>query len=660
MHRILARSPLTVGAKVIIVFMVAISLSFLTMITVQVHGQRDSLIEIVTGNVAERAHQLAAAVKIGVLANNDSAILAEYKPLADAEGSQLSGIAAFDETGASILSVNEKEVPFDLTEAPARAPNVLAKGESVVLAFSDHIVVVCPVESIRGDRIIGAIATAWNLDRENAAVAGALRKQIVVALVAMLALIAVLAGLLRLLVICPLVRMTGAMDRLAQGDMEISVPEIERRDELGRMASAVEIFKKNAVALRQSEARYRDLLDNLIEGVYQAQPGGTLIGVNRAMAEFFGYPSAEDMVKTAGGAADTFYADPRDYARMMEDLVRNGFVHGFEAPARRRDGSEWEAVWNVKAVCNEAGEMIRIDGTVADITARKVAEMEILKLNVQLEDRVQRRTAELRTTLENLRRTQEELIQTEKLAGLGSLVAGIAHEINTPLGAGVTVASTLQEKIGRFQILVDQGALRRSTINEFLSDLATATSLLNTSLHKAAELIGNFKRVAVDQTSDQRRVFDCRTVVEEVVSMLRPMTKHRAIDFVIAIPEGLAVDSYPGAFGQIITNLTTNALVHGFDGRETGTIRIEAERQEVAEGAWLRLAFSDDGCGIPSDNRSRIFDPFFTTKLGKGGSGLGLHIVFSLVTQVLRGKVSLTDEKGIGTTFVISFPISLA
>jgi signal transduction histidine kinase len=162
--------------------------------------------------------------------------------------------------------------------------------------------------------------------------------------------------------------------------------------------------------------------------------------------------------------------------------------------------------------------------------------------------------------------------------------------------------------------------------------------------------------VAVDQTSDMRRIFDCRLVTEEVVATLRPLTRHRAIDIQVDVPEGLLIDSYPGAYGQIITNLMTNAVTHGLEGRDHGLIRLAARRRQTAQGQQVEVLFGDDGRGIPSDLIQRVFDPFVTTKLGTGGSGLGLHIVYTLVTQVLGGRVTVKSEVGGGTTFTIVFP----
>lgn len=513
------------------------------------------------------------------------------------------------------------------------------------------------VRNDNGDEItIGSMEIRLSSDRAVTALRVRVIALATAAAVFMLMLIAVIYVVVRT-VVRPVEDMTQAMSSLSSGALDVIIPAQNRGDEIGRMAEAVEVFRQNALTLRQSEARYRDLLDNLIEGVYQTLPDGRLLSANRAMAVLMGYVSPAEMLATIRDIGDAFYADLGDYARLTENLSKDGFVRSFEARLRRKDESESFAVWNVRAVQAESGELVRIEGTMNDITARKRAERELLQLNSQLEERVRQRTIELETTLNNLRLAQDELIRAEKLAGLGSLVAGIAHEINTPLGAGVTVASTLREKLKRFQELVESGALRRSAINEFLTDLTTATTLLNTSLTKAAELVGQFKRVAVDQTGDQRRKFDCRVVTEEVMATLHPMTKRLPLTLEVDIPEGLWADSYPGAYGQIITNLVTNALVHGLEGREHGSIRIIAVKEGIAEDPWVKLSFTDDGVGIPADIRARIFDPFFTTKLGDGGSGLGLHIVYTMVTRVLCGRITVDSEPGVGTTFTISFPL---
>lgn len=274
-----------------------------------------------------------------------------------------------------------------------------------------------------------------------------------------------------------------------------------------------------------------------------------------------------------------------------------------------------------------------------------------------IEERVAKRTEELSAALETLKRAQEELIRSEKLAALGGMVAAIAHEINTPIGSGLTVATTLSEKITEFQAILQGKELRRSVIRDYSDSFGTASQLLVGNLLRASELIGRFKRVAVDQTGELRRRFELDVVCGEVVAMLRPTYRHSPVAIDLTLPGGVVMDSFPGALGQVLTNLMTNAMLHAFaDATVAGTITVGAVLEEGDRHVTLTVA--DDGAGIPAAVLPRIFDPFFTTKLGSGGSGLGLHIVYAMVMRVLGGVVTVESRIGQGTRFSIVLPLA--
>jgi len=292
--------------------------------------------------------------------------------------------------------------------------------------------------------------------------------------------------------------------------------------------------------------------------------------------------------------------------------------------------------------------------------ARRQAEEATRRLNMELEDRVEQRTQELAKSYTQLKeafatieRAQEELVRSEKLASLGSLVAGVAHELNTPLGNSLTVATTLAERTHAFQKEMDGGALRRSALSEFIQAAAQASDLLTRNLFKASDLITHFKQVAVDQAGGQRRRFDLAEMVQEILVTLQPQFKKTPHHIELAIPTGIMMDGYPGPLGQVITNLVSNALLHGFDGVEAGTVTIKAMQGD----GDVQLSVADDGCGIPTEHQAKVFDPFFTTRLGQGGSGLGMHIVYSIVTRVLGGRIMLASQPGKGTTLTMNLPL---
>ena len=276
--------------------------------------------------------------------------------------------------------------------------------------------------------------------------------------------------------------------------------------------------------------------------------------------------------------------------------------------------------------------------------------------------RQQQQSQELSQALEQLKATQAQLVESEKMAALGSLVAGVAHEINTPLSIGVTASSTLVEKTQEFSQIYHNGTMKRSQLIKFLETAEQSSSIILSNLNRAAELIQSFKQVAVDQSSESRRPFKLKEYLQETLTALRPKftgTKHTAE---IRGKESLIIDSYPGALSQIITNLVINSLIHAYSPEDRGFIVIDFQPACAFYGkeAEVILSYTDDGRGIPPETKEKIFDPFFTTKRGQGGSGLGLHLVYNLVSQKLQGTIACESQVGIGTRFTIKFPTQIS
>lgn len=298
--------------------------------------------------------------------------------------------------------------------------------------------------------------------------------------------------------------------------------------------------------------------------------------------------------------------------------------------------------------------IILFDGIDMDITERKNREQQIYELNENLEIKVKERTLELSAALDRLCHTQSELLQSEKLASLGALVAGVAHELNTPIGNAVTVASTLVKTHQRFAESAKNG-LTRSALTHYLNDVEEGGSIIERNLTRAAELIGSFKQLAVDQTSYQRREFDVRDVVQEISMAMRPTIRKTKFELMEEMPQSFYLNSYPGPLGQILMNLINNAIIHAFDGRETGVITVRAYQNQQPD--WLCISVSDNGCGISAEAQKKVFDPFFTTKMGQGGSGLGLHISYTLVTGLLGGRIELQSTLHQGSSFILHLPL---
>jgi len=281
-----------------------------------------------------------------------------------------------------------------------------------------------------------------------------------------------------------------------------------------------------------------------------------------------------------------------------------------------------------------------------DITVRKQAEQELQQHREQLEERIAARTAELRQAM-------AQLMQSEKLAALGNLVAGVAHELNTPLGNARVVASALADDLRTFAAAIEAGALRRSQLTEFLARGREAVDLLERNTARAADLIGHFKQVAVDQSSARRRRFHLRQTIEELLVTLQPQFKNTAHRIELAIPPDMELDSYPGPLEQVLANLINNSLIHGFAGREAGCIRLQAL---AVDASHIQLCYADNGVGIPESLQARVFEPFFTTRLGRGGSGLGLYVAYTMVTGVLGGAIQIYSQPGCGASFYLTLP----
>ena len=252
--------------------------------------------------------------------------------------------------------------------------------------------------------------------------------------------------------------------------------------------------------------------------------------------------------------------------------------------------------------------------------------------------------------------TQRYLIETERLAALGGLVAGVSHEINTPVGTSLTVASALARRSATFAQEIATGEVRRSQLDEFADSCRDASNQLVANLSRAGELIQSFKQVAVDRSHADRRTFDLKVVTEQIVASVRPgLPKPRRDSIGIAIPAQVTMYSYPGAYGQVLTNLIFNAFTHGFPDGYHGRVLIKA--REIGTDQ-VEITFIDNGIGIPGDVQRHVFDPFFTTNRGQGNTGLGLYIVHNLVTQHLGGTIALASTPGKGTTISMTLPLN--
>jgi PAS domain S-box-containing protein len=581
----------------------------------------------------------------------------------------------------------------------------------------------------------------------------------------------------------PLKAIARAIRSLAGGEKDASIPATDVKNEIGDIARAAEVFRRTLVdadaareaavhALaeqRLAEESYRKLFEGSVDGIYVTTPAGALLNANPALARIMGYDTPEQLINSVSDIAHTIYVHPAARAEYQLLMQRDGMVREFEYQVRARDGAVLWLSDSATAVRNEAGEVIRYEGTVRDITDQKRAEDAVAEgrrllqqvidtvpavinvkdrqlryvlmnrymagiFGVEPADAIGRTTSDLMSrygaqktdendkrvlasgkglgfyeeeyldssgslrqwlvnklplldadgeieqivtvaldigerkrgeqemrkakdaaeaALRNLRETQNSLIEAEKLAALGRLVAGVAHEVNNPVGISLTVASSLERKTALFAAEVARGELRRSQLNEFLETSRDASSQLVANLNRAAELITSFKQVAADRNYSDQRTFDLGDLTEQVVMSLRPGLRKHNLTLTVDCQPDLIMNSYPGPYGQVLTNLFLNSVAHAFPDGKQGTIDIQV-RESGKDN--VEIIFSDNGCGMSLDVRRRAFDPFFTTRRDQGGTGLGLHIVYSIVTNRLGGRLDLDSEPGGGTRIQLILP----
>ncbi len=261
----------------------------------------------------------------------------------------------------------------------------------------------------------------------------------------------------------------------------------------------------------------------------------------------------------------------------------------------------------------------------------------------------------LENSLKVIKETQNQLVESEKMAALGGLVAGIAHEINTPLGIGVTAASFLEDKTTQMVNQCNGNEFDENGFRKYAQDAVQSTSMILSNLRRAADLIKSFKKIAVDQIIEEKRIFRIKDYINDILISLNPQIKKGKHQVQLTCSEDLFINSFPGIFYQIFTNLIMNSILHGFENMSNGRIEIDIN----TVNSKLKIVYHDTGKGIEKEYLSRIFEPFFTSKRGKGGTGLGLHIIYNLLTYKLSGSIVCRSEFGKGTTFNILIPVEI-
>ncbi|OPX55462.1 PAS domain S-box-containing protein [Oceanospirillum multiglobuliferum] len=412
----------------------------------------------------------------------------------------------------------------------------------------------------------------------------------------------------------------------------------------------------------ETEHRLQAILDHAPSVIYMKDLEGRYLLVNREFCRIFNLPLNEVIGKN-------------DFDIFSEESARLFQANDLAVVASKQPQESEEVAHHIDGIhtyismkfpiFNDQNEVIASGGVSTDISDRKASEDQLLRFNQALEEKVKLRTqrleesnSALQKTLQNLKATQDQLIEAEKMASLGSLVAGVAHEINTPVGIGVTAASAMLQATTDLILKIEAESLTRSDLEDYLDLSQESNSLVLSNLQRAAELVRTFKQVAVDQSAEDLREFILDQYIQDLIASLKPVLSNVQVE--VNCPENIVMFSYPGALAQVITNMITNAIDHGFNAREQyspdNKVNITINLLSESE---LNLTFSDNGKGVPKEILGRIFEPFVTTARGKGGSGLGAHIIYNLVTRKLRGHIKAESREGEGLTLYIQIPLDV-
>ncbi len=621
--------------------------------------------QAVAKNAYRVAHEYAVTLNLSLSPYSSSGRLAEIRPylaemLADPRDSFVRYIAILDDTGMPLLQVGG--MPADLRARFAHPDKLIDHGLQTDLSGA---LLHARAPLLLKDNLVGSLHFGVSTTELAAARNDVLRQG------GLISVVGFLLGLLLFYVFTSgigrrLTALTGQSMRLARGDFAATLPE-HGGDELevfshslntmsGALRERIDQLEHAEQRLRESEVRFKILFDTAPVSLSVTDKSGTLLATNQTLTRVFGREHRAAPGKN--GAELGFWASAAERARIWDIYYRDGVVQGEIAKVLLVDGRLGDvAIWSSTLTLDGQQAVI---WALLDLTEELNAKRALKDLNTSLETRVRERStaleranADLSHALQTLQRTQNELISAEKMASLGSLVAGIAHELNTPIGNSLLAATTLSDRVNEFQHRVADGALKRSMLNEHLHDVALASGLISGSLHKAANLIASFKQVAVDQTNDQRRVFDLHNVLDDTLATFAPRLRRANCSSRLDVQGTFQLNSYPGSLCQVINNLINNALIHAFEERSAAAITIRASAGHEGD---IEILFIDDGVGMPDEVLHHVFDPFFTTKMGQGGTGLGMNIVYNIVTSVLGGRIAIETEVGHGTTIRLVIP----
>lgn len=418
--------------------------------------------------------------------------------------------------------------------------------------------------------------------------------------------------------------------------------------QLGQITELTASLQRRVLEVERSEARFAALFRGTPLPCATVDEAGTIVDVNEAWLHLFGYRREQVVGHTANDLSLWTEPSQRDiyYQHFFHGDPATGFSARLQSPSK--PSTTYLLFTSEVTYENERRYVISL----LDQSDRLAAEEANRRAQEELEGRVAERTRELQQTVTQLTQAHEGLVRAEKLASLGALVAGVSHELNTPLGNSLTVATSMQHSVANMRDSVERNQVKRSELLEVFNLLNEMADVVTRNTQRAADLVSSFKQVAVDRASERLRDFQLRDLIEDILASMRPGLKHLELDIHLDVPAGIACHSYPGAIGQIVSNLLQNCAVHAFAGQPRGNLWIDA----CTDGSQIELRLRDDGAGMSKDVLGHVFDPFFTTRLGQGGSGLGLSVSHNLANSVLGGSLNAESEPGKGSQFTLRFP----
>ena len=458
-------------------------------------------------------------------------------------------------------------------------------------------------------------------------------------------------------------QLTTAATKITSGDLSFEIT-IKSNDEIGTLSKEFESMRKsliNRIEVIEQQLVFQQLLmDTVSVPIYIKDINLNYIGFNKAFLDYFGYKKEEILGKSIIQIKDTELT--RGYDLDDKEILLKGDSNIFNTKIYNANRELRDVILFKNTFSNMSNKIDGIVGTVIDITELNNVTKELNEINKTLEEKIKDRTEdleksndELEQTISNLIQTQKMLVEAEKMASLGGLVAGVAHELNTPVGNGLMGITHFLQISKKLEKDYANEIMTQSDFEEFIKITTDLAQQININLKKTALLVKNFKQVSVDQTSEQKREFNLKLYLEEIIYSLNYLIKQTRLKVTIQCDEEIELNSYPGAYSQILTNLITNSIRHAFEKQEEGLISINVQ---INPNNHLEITYKDNGKGISEENLSKIFDPFFTTNREDGGTGLGLNIVYNIVMSTLKGTIECNSIENEGVTFIIILPLS--